>query len=392
LQIVGKASAWLAGGQVMAEAATINYTPTPSAIDSAEVKWWIRLARLESPRRAVALVKCFGSPQRLFSASESALIEKARLKPDAVKKIRQIATMPVDGYLRALDRLGADVIAFNNPRYPQNLINIYDPPAVLFVRGEIRRDDRFGVAVIGTRLASEYGKATCIKICRSLAEHRITIISGGARGIDTAAHRGALIAGGRTIAVLGTGLDVPYPKENSKLLDEISESGAVVSEFLPGTPPEGWRFPVRNRLVSGLSMGVLVVESRRTGGAMITANTAADQGRDVWAVPGSAGHPTSEGPHQLIRDGAKLVEKVEDILEELGINAKKTASYQEEAPLNLTPDQAIIIHSLSLDPKPVDTIIAECKLSPALATSQLTMLEMLGLIRRVPGGAYIRSA
>jgi DNA processing protein len=375
----------------MAAVEKAGCTSTLPCTDPADLQWWIRLARMESPRRATALVKCFGGPRQLFKASEDELVEKAGLKPDAAGKIRQAAKIPVDGYLRTLEKLGADVVTFNDPRYPQSLRNIYDPPAVLFVRGEIREEDRFAVGIIGTRLASEYGKATCIKICRSLAEHHLTIVSGGARGIDTSAHRGALLAGGRTIAVLGTGIDVPYPRENEKLLNEIAESGAVVSEFLPGAPPEAWRFPVRNRLVSGLSIGVLVVESKCTGGAMITANIAAEQGRDVWAVPGSAGNSTSEGPHQLIRDGAKLVERAEDILEELGISTEKKSAPREEMPCNLTPDQAAIIHALSLEPKPVDAIITECKLSPAIATSQLTMLEMLGLIRRVPGKAYIRS-
>jgi DNA processing protein len=229
------------------------------------------------------------------------------------------------------------------------------------------------------------------KISRDLSKRGLTMISGGARGIDTVAHTAVLDTGGRTIAVLGSGLDVPYPYENRKMLDTIAENGAVISEFIPGTKPDAWRFPVRNRIVSGMSLGVLVVESLLTGGAMITANVALEQGRDVWAIPGTTDTPASQGPHRLIKDGAKLIECVEDILEELGID-KDTSGKQESVKLpdNLSSEQKILVMALSLHPKHIDEIISECSLSPASASSNLTLLEMLGLVRRVPGNSYVR--
>jgi DNA processing protein len=289
--------------------------------------------------------------------------------------------------------VGAHIVTYKDNDYPASLRQIPDPPAVLFVRGDIRESDRFAVAIVGTRRPSEYGRAMTLKISRDLAKRGLSIVSGGARGIDTAAHIAALQANGRTIAVLGSGIDVPYPSENRGLLDRISKNGAVISEFIPGTRPDGWRFPARNRIVSGLSLGVLVVESLNSGGAMITVDHANDQGRDVWAVPGCADNSPSEGPHKLIKEGAKLVERAEDIFEELGLFEEAVQNKPEPAaaPPNLTAEQKAVIQVLNLNPKHVDDISSECNLSSAIINSTLTMLEMLGLVRRVPGNAYVRA-
>ena len=228
------------------------------------------------------------------------------------------------------------------------------------------------------------------EISRDLAAQGICIVSGGAYGIDTEAHAGA-VETGRTICVLGCGVDIAYPPHNAELFEKIAASGALVSEFVPGTQPDYWRFPVRNRLISGLSLGVLIVESRSKGGAMITATLAAEQGRDVWAVPGMTRSSTSEGPHTLIREGAKLVERAEDILMDLGVQIESKPYKRTEIPENLSPEQKSVIRALDLHPKHVDEIIAECGLTPAAASTALTLLEMQGLIRRVPGNAYVRS-
>ena len=356
-----------------------------------DIENWIRLAKLESPRKATALAYHFGGPGEVFHAKAEELACVDGITRGMIERIRTLASEPVDREIKALDELGAKIVTQHDSDYPQNLRQIYDPPVILFVRGELKEEDRFAVAIVGTRRPSQYGRSMALKLGRDLANEGLCVVSGGARGIDTIAHRGALEGGGRTIAVLGCGLDVSYPPENMKLFDEISEKGAVITEFVPGTKPDAWRFPVRNRLVSGLALGVLVVESLITGGAMITATLAGEQGRDIWAVPGSADAPVSEGPHRLIKDGAKLVERVEDILEELGIQIESDRPVRPKMPDNLTPEQKAIIEVLSLHPKHVDEIIGECKLTPAVANSTLTLLEMQGLVRRVPGNAYVRA-
>lgn len=356
------------------------------------VENWIRLAKLESPKKAVTLVDYFGGPDEVFEARAAQLADVDGISIKTAERFLKMGSEPVDEALKALDKTSARVVTYRDGDYPANLRQIYDPPPVLFVRGEIREEDRFAVAIVGTRRPSEYGKSMCMKVSRDLAKRGLCIVSGAARGIDTVAHTGALQGGGRTIAVLGSGIDVPYPYENRGLLSKIAESGAVITEFVPGTQPDAWRFPVRNRLVSGLALGVLVVESRIAGGAMITASIAAEQGRDVYAVPGSTDNSASEGPHRLIREGAKLVERAEDILEELGIQVEEPDRRERPSiPDNLTPEQKAVLQVLSLHPKHVDEIITECNLSAAVANSTLTILEMLSLARRVPGNAYVRA-
>jgi DNA processing protein len=308
-----------------------------------------------------------------------------------VEKIRSVASEPVDRELLALDKINARVVTSRDGEYPQNLRQIYDPPPVLFVRGSICEADRFAVGVVGTRVPSEYGRSLTMKISGELAKRGLCVVSGGARGIDTSAHTAALQTEGRTIAVLGCGIDVVYPYENRGLFKKIAETGAVISEFVPGTKPDAWRFPARNRLISGLSLGILVVESKARGGAMITATIAAEQGRDVWAIPGATDSVTSEGPHRLIKEGAKLIESASDILEELGIETEKSEREKPSLPANLTPEQITILELLSLHPKHVDDIIQESGLAASSASSNLTLLEMLSLVRRVPGNAYVRA-
>ena len=355
-----------------------------------ELESWIRLAKLESPKKAVALVDHFGGPDEVFRAKPAQFAYVEGMNPTAAERVRAAASEPVDAEMEAMERIGARVVTIRDPEYPASLRQIYDPPPVLFVRGEIREEDRFAVGVVGTRRPSEHGRIIAREISRDLAAQGICIVSGGAYGIDTEAHAGA-VETGRTICVLGCGVDIAYPPHNAELFEKIAASGALVSEFVPGTQPDYWRFPVRNRLISGLSLGVLIVESRSKGGAMITATLAAEQGRDVWAVPGMTRSSTSEGPHTLIREGAKLVERAEDILMDLGVQIESKPYKRTEIPENLSPEQKAVIRALDLHPKHVDEIIAECGLTPAAASTALTLLEMQGLIRRVPGNAYVRS-
>ena len=355
-----------------------------------DLQHWIRLAKLESPKKAIALVDHFGGVDAVFGARTRDLMEVDGLSQKVADKLQAMASQSVDSEIEALEKIGARVVTYRDDDYPANLRQIYDPPVALFVRGQLLESDRFAVGVVGTRRPSEYGKSMAFKISRDLAQRGLTVVSGGARGVDTAAHTGALQAG-RTIVVLGCGIDVHYPYENRGLFGKVAESGAIISEFVPGTRPDMWRFPVRNRLISGLSLGILVVESGLTGGAMITATLAGEQGRDVWALPGTTDNEVSRGPHSLIKDGARLAESADDILNDLGLQDESNAQERPALPNNLTPDQKAVIGILTLHPKHMDEIIAECKMTPAAASSTLTLLEMLGLVRRVPGNSYVRA-
>ncbi len=351
---------------------------------------WIRLAKLESPKKAVALVEYFGSADEIFVAKPSQMMEVSGMTAKASEKLGALAMQPVDEEIAALDKADAHIVNWLDPGYPVNLRQIYDPPPVLFIKGDLRESDRQAVAVVGTRKPSEYGKSMAFKISRDLARMGCTVVSGGARGVDTAAHTGAL-QGGRTLVVLGCGIDIAYPYENRGLFMKAAESGAVISEFVPGIKPDAWRFPARNRLVSGLSLGVFVVESGASGGAMITAMVAGEQNREIWALPGTTDNPFSDGPHRLIKDGARLVDSAEDILTDIGVAGGPCEVGVAALPDNISPEQRIILELLTLHPKHMEEIIVECKLSSAAASSALTMLEMVGLVRRVPGNSYVRA-
>jgi DNA processing protein len=273
------------------------------------------------------------------------------------------------------------------------LKDIYDPPVVLYSRGSVLESDKLAIAIVGSRRASVYGRSVAERIARDLAARGLAVVSGGARGIDTAAHKGAMAAGGRTIAFLGCGIDVAYPAENKKLFEAMAESGAVVSEFPLGSTPEPWRFPPRNRLISGMSLGVLVCQSPEASGALITASYAAEQGKDVYAVPGNVDDERNRGCHKLLRDGAGLVETAQDILDDLGLaNDGNDGARQLLLPIDsLEDNERVIVTLLSLEPMPVDTIIEKCGLPAPLVSGTLTILEMKNLVRRVPGNAYVRA-
>jgi len=274
--------------------------------------------------------------------------------------------------------------------YPAALRTIPDPPSPLYVRGALRDEDRTAVAIVGSRRASAYGLAVAEWLGRELASCGVTVVSGLARGIDAAAHRGALQGGGRTIAVMGCGVDVIYPPEHRRLMAEIIEAGAVVSEFPPGTPPLRHQFPRRNRLISGLTLGVVVVEGREQSGAVITADHALDQGREVFAVPGGIFDETSRAPHRLLQQGARLVARVEDILEELGLAALRPPTGAAPAAA-LAGIEAAVYAQLSLRPQHPDALALRCRLSVAEVNRALSVLEVRGLARAFPGQRYVRA-
>jgi len=333
----------------------------------------------------------FGSPRTAWEASAEALRRVPGVAEDVVAGlVRRRAEIDLDRELKKLGLMGVSFVCCGDPGYPESLRAIFDPPPALFVRGELVAQDAFAVAVVGTRRPSYYGVAVAEKIGRDLAVAGVTVVSGMARGIDTAAHRGALKAGGRTVAVLGCGPDVVYPRENRKLMEQIMATGAVVSEFPPGTTPDAWHFPVRNRVISGLAKGVVVVEAAEKSGALITADFALEQGREVMAVPGNVTSPSSKGSHWLIKQGAALVESAEDVLDELGIEEifpVREASVR--GTVKLSNEEEVVYRMLSLEPVSMDFLIQQSGISPQEVAAALMFLEVKGMVKQLPGKFYV---
>jgi len=292
----------------------------------------------------------------------------------------------------------------NDAEYPKNLRNIHTPPKQLYVNGTLLESDEMAVAIVGSRRASLYGLETAQKFGFELAARGVTVVSGMAVGIDSAAHRGALKAKGRTIAVMGSGHNDIYPPQNMDLYKEIAATGAVITEYEDDMPPLAQHFPARNRIISGLSLGIVVVEAARNSGALITANFAAEQGRTVFAVPGKVSSQTSSGTNDLIKDGARLIQSVDDIMEELNIVEIAPAEEEKKARIDkkissktkayiynsLTDDQRRIYKALSDEPMYIDEISKAAKLAPANVSKVLLDLELKKLIKQLPGKNFVR--
>lgn len=358
----------------------------------------------------VRLLARFRTAGNVLAASRGELEEV--VGPKLAQRIAQYADVAdVDAQERAIEKYGVRLITLEDPAYPLRLAEIYDPPLVLFVRGDLLETDQYCMAIVGTRRATPYGIRMAEQFGRELAARGITVVSGMASGIDSAAHRGAIEAGGRTIAVLGNGVDVVYPPQNGELMDRIIANGCVISQFSMGTKPSPGHFPFRNRIISGMSQGALIVEAPLKSGALITARQAAEQGREVFAVPGQIGVLNSQGPHALIRDGAKLVETVEDILVELqlppeffqvpapAIEKPPSTAPSEEAPVSRSERPQIppkgtsnveqaILAMVAPDGSCVDEIAAACRISVSEALSSLTLLELKGLVRQFSGKRF----
>lgn len=359
---------------------------------------WLRLHATElAPHRLNTLLEAYGSsPAAIFADTAAGWRERQpQLGEKRLAKLSAVRTLDFSPTLAAMDKHNAYLVTTQDSTYPINLRPLIDAPPVLFVRGTLVPEDKFSMAIVGSRRATSYGLELARQFAFEMARHGLAIVSGGARGVDTQAHKGALAGGGRTVAFLGCGVDVAYPSSNHTLFSEIAgSSGAVVSEFGMGTRPEPWRFPARNRLISGMSLGVLVIESPADSGSLITAREAGDQGRDVFAIPGPIGMGHNAGCHKLIQDGAKLVECVDDILSELGVltmQSPDSSIGKTPVPiLNLPPEQRRILDMLTLHPRQVEGMIHESRLSAPQVAGILTLLEMRGLARRVPGNAFVR--
>lgn len=358
----------------------------------------LRLALVSGvgPRIRQALLERFGTAEAVLAAAPDRLREVPGVGPKLVRKIAAARReIDAEGVVAQCRRRGVSIWVESDPVYPRVLREIHDPPGVLFVRGELLSRDAVSVGIVGTRHGTHYGLVQAERLASSLARAGVTIVSGLARGIDAAAHRGALAAGGRTIAVLASGVFNIYPPEHKKLAEQVVANGALLSEAPPEAEPLSGAFPQRNRLISGLSLGVVVVEAAERSGALITARHAMEQGRDVFAVPGRIDSRTSRGCHRLIRDGARLVQSVDDILDELGPLVEAAprddgGHTHHPAELLLNDLERQVLDAVGADPTPIDQIVRQTGLAVARVLSTLSALEMRRLIRRLSGSTVVR--
>ena len=345
------------------------------------------------PVRLRRLLDVFETPQRLLLARASALQGVEGIGPEIADSIvHWESTVDLSGELARIADFGAHVLTQADPSYPPLLREIHNPPIVLYVWGELTERDRHAISIVGSRKTSHYGLECAKKLSYQLAYAGLTIVSGLARGIDTAAHQGALAAKGRTVAVLGSGLLNMYPPENAALAEKIAASGAVVTEFPMTVSPDVQTFPQRNRIVSGWSDGLLVVEAGLKSGALITAGQAAEQGRSVFAIPGQIDKPTSAGSNRLIQQGAKLILGAADILDDLNI------LLPEKPQLEQTPSRTVqfagneqaVYEAITEEETPIDVIIAKSGLPPGAVSSTLLALEMKRLVKQLPGQHFVK--
>ncbi len=341
--------------------------------------------------RLKRLLDYFYTPENILKASREELTRILGIADKIADKIRALKKEDLDNELNLAGKQGIKIISYKDDDYPENLKQIIDPPIILYIKGELKKEDKFSLGVVGSRRASFYGLSSSEKFAYDLASKGLTIVSGMARGIDTYAHQGALKAGGRTLAVIGSGFNQIYPSENKRLALEIAKSGAVISEFPINTQPLRQNFPRRNRVISGLSLGVLVVEAARNSGALITADFALEQGRDVFALPGKIDAVNSSGTNELIKQGAKLVCAANDILEELNIVFINEKSDSERKPLSLTEKEILLYDLLSSYPICLDEILENADMDMAEAAHLLLKLELRKLIRQLPGKQFVRN-
>ena len=354
--------------------------------------YWIGFNKVRGigPARLRALLDTFGGIEAAWTAPVDALRDIGLDRRSIQNLVEVRGNLDLAAELSRVQKAGISVLTWDDPRYPARLKAINDPPPVLYIRGELRPEDDYGVAVVGTRSISNYGREAARTLAGDLAKAGVTVISGLARGIDAVAHRAALEAGGRSIAVLGSGVDVIYPWENKQLAMDLIQRGALISEYPLGTQPEASNFPPRNRIVSGLSRGVVVVEAGEVSGALITARFAADQGRDVFAVPGSIFARNSTGVNRLIRDGAIPVMSINDILEALNLTQVE-AHVEAQMLLPTDPTEAQLFEQLADDPVHADEISRTTGLPIATVTGTLALMELKGLVHSAGGMTYVRA-
>ena len=344
------------------------------------------------------LVKAFGSAEAALSSGPAEWIRVPHIGEKIVAAMSAITDKDVDEELDVAAKTGARVLTQESVEYPLPLKHIDDPPAVLYVRGSLRESDAVSLGVVGSRRCTHYGLEQAQRFGELLGQAGLTVISGGARGIDTAAHRGSLRAGGRTVAVMGCGLCTHFPPENGELFESIVRDGrgALISELPMRTAVLAGNFPTRNRIISGLSLGVLIVEAARRSGSLITARQAAEQGKTVFAVPGRVDSPMSQGTNDLIRNGSILTQGLEDVLEQLGpVGQSLTAAKEAEpmlpfAPANMDATEQALWNALSAGPRTLDELVRATAVEPARAAAAMTMLVIKGAVKQQPGNLFAK--
>jgi len=381
--------------------------PYGMPMDQEEKKYWLALTSINGlgGNGLQALIDVFGEPRKIFSATFEALCSVQGIGKTIARRICDYRDWSrQERELQFLAKANIAILTRQDSLYPVSLSHIYNAPALLFAKGTLQENEKC-IAVVGSRTASTYGMFVAERLCRELALHGITVVSGMARGIDSAAHRGAISGKGRTIAVLGNGLDIVYPPENLSLSKNIADHGALITEYPAGTPPRRNNFPARNRIISGISLGVVIVEATERSGSLITAKFALEQGREVFAIPGAIDSPGSKGTHKLLKDGAKLVETVDDILDEIHyhldvVNTALPASgcpgksenvgpEQRKHVMELNPDEEAILSHLKNSPIDVDELIFLTGITCQAIQPILMMLEMKGCIQKMPGSKYM---
>jgi DNA processing protein len=344
------------------------------------------------PQRLRSLMARFASGRAIYAASIRQLCEVEGIDQATAAKIKAHADLAAaERQLKQAQTAGVKILTFWDDCYPEMLRPLYDPPMLLFLQGEVEVLSGRSVAVVGTRAPSEYGQIITRKLTSELVQRGVVIVSGLARGIDTIAHHETIALGGRTIAVLGSGLDLIYPSENRRLARMITDHGALISEYVLGTQPDAPHFPRRNRIIAGLSAATLVVEAGENSGALITAENALEYNREVMAVPGNVTNPKSWGSNRLIQQGAKLVLQVEDILEEIGLANDAPRNRQLDLPgLGLSPEEEQLFDLLTEEPMHVDAIAQTLGRPVFVVLSQLLQLELKNLIAQLPGKKFVR--
>jgi len=373
------------------------YSVFPEVADShEELRALVALSLVQGmgPGRIRALLARFGSAQVALHAPLQALVRVPGIGSEMARRIVRFADWDVvEAQFERAERIGAELIPAWDPRFPAALRQIFDPPVLLWVRGSLPKGDALAVAVVGTRRPTDYGLRIARQFAMELARQGVTIVSGLAYGIDAMAHRGALEAGGRTLAVLGSGVDRIYPACHGRLAQAIIAQGALVSEFPLGAAPDAPNFPRRNRLISGLAQAVLIVEAYETGGALITARLALEQNREVLAIPGALHNPASAGPNRLIRESlAQLVRSPDDVLETLGVGVAQATTQALDAASSLGGLERQLYEALGPEPIHIDTLCEKTGLDPSTALVYLLQLEFKGLVRQLAGKQFYRIA
>ncbi len=355
---------------------------------------WIGLSIIPGVGRVTfrRLVRNFGSAASVLDASVDELRENGGLSEKVASEIRSFPWRKLaEAEMERAASAAVAIITADDPAFPEPLKNTPDPPLFLYIRGSLLPQDVNAVALVGTRTPTHYGLTVTQQMAYDLASQGITVVSGMARGIDTQAHKGALAAKGRTIAVLGCGIDAAYPPENKGLMEQIARSGAVITENPFGTKPESGYFPARNRIISGLSAGTVIIEAAEDSGSLITADYTLKQERKLFAVPGNISSPSSRGTNSLIKQGARLVERAEDVLQGLDLNKGRNAGAAVNRPLpSMTDEEHSVFDTISAEPKHIDAIMAENGSAPGRLGGILTTLELKGLVKQLPGKYFVR--